>query len=956
MANEFKIKTGLLIGASTNASVTSIKDTSISITTDASSLLVTGKAVYDFVQSNQSPSYWSLDGSILAPSDDSVDVQLSAIQVGTDAGTVTVIDMDVSDAAVGVVQSYAFNIDGTPIAKVYAEGDGAAGIQEASFKVLETLYAESSIYFTGIPDVSTSYVLFYDPTSDEVTYASESAISGVTQLSALTDVSIGGSIPDGSALVYDSAASKWTYSSMITAISWGDIGGSISNQTDLYNPWLVDLSTNISNKLDNTTDTFTGILTIDGSIVVADITASGDVGISGDTAIAGNVAIGGDLTVDGSLYITNTETIDVSAAFIHLNTGLVGTPPAWMQSGLVIERGDQDPYAIIFDEDQETFRIGISPKDGSLFDDASTQAVATREDSPVDLGIAYWNNTLNRFDTSIHLRYSGGNLLVNNDISVGSQIFAPNLTASSQPALVFWNDSTGEFTQADASTIGLDTSTFISLFDTPNTYLDGSSGSAVVMNDAGDGLEFGSRIWREESDEVTLANENANVLFYQYIELEADAGIATFVDKDVTASSAIGTEETYRFNMDGTTIAEIYAESNGAGGIQEQKFISNATFQAEASVYMTAIPEVSTGYTLYYDPVTDQVTYAEASLGGGGGGDPVNQVTDGIVYWNGTNYDTSSGYTVGEAGNVVEFGLSDVSIQDRTSVNTMRFYYQNNLFLSTTNSASGLSYMYGPQSGSISLGGPSNVFFVDSSSIAMGNLADFNTYFTVQDTNATPDTILAKFKTEYSDALDIYNTGQIFCPSIGSGTTSNVIFFNDTTGEITYGSSPSGSLAGLSDVSVGGLGAAQDGSALVYNHAQAVWEYGVAGGGGDYWTLDGSTLVPTDDTVDVKLGEINVDTDAGAVTLVDMEVTSTPVAGTEESYAFNIDGSTVAKIWSEADSAGTLQEYGFVVETAQYMGDPNTNGSWRFYPDSNGDLVFEKRISGTWTEKGKFTE
>jgi hypothetical protein len=107
--------------------------------------------------------------------------------------------------------------------------------------------------------------------------------------------------------------------------------------------------------------------------------------------------------------------------------------------------------------------------------------------------------------------------------------------------------------------------------------------------------------------------------------------------------------------------------------------------------------------------------------------------------------------------------------------------------------------------------------------------------------------------------------------------------------------------------------------------------------------------------VDVKLSSIEIGTDAGAVTLVDMDVSSATI-GTEESYAFNIDGSTVAKVWSESDGTGKLQEYGFVVETAQYMGDPNTNGSWRFYPNSSGDLVFEKRISGTWTEKGKFTE
>jgi len=776
MANEFKIKTGLLIGASPTQAVTSIQDTSISIIADASSILVTGKAIYDFHSANVPTSYWTLDGSTLAPTDDTVNVQLSAIQIGTDAGTVSVIDMDVSSAGAGSEQSYSFDIDGTQIAKVYAEGDGAAGIQEPAFKVVESLYADSSVYFSAIKNASTGYVLFYNPTTNELSYETGDTGPGTTTLSGLTDTSIAGitAAQDGSAFVYDSSTQKWTYGA-ISSATWGNIDGSISDQTDI-STWLTDLSTN---KLDNTTDTLTGILTVDGSIVVKDITASGDVGITGD------VAIGGNLVVDGSLYVTNTETIDVSAAFINLNTGLVGTPPSWMQSGIVVERGSEDPYAIIFDEDQDTFRVGISPKDGSLFDDASTQAVATREDDPEADGIAYWNNTLYRMDTSVHLRYKNGNLYVNNDISVGSQIFAPNLTAASHPALVFWNDSTGEFTQADASTIGLDTSTFISLYDTPNSYdpTDASPGMAVVINDSGNGLEFGPRIWREESDEVTLANEDANVLFYQYIELEGDAGIATFVDKDVTASSAIGTEETYRFNMDGTTVAEIYAESDGAGGIQEEKFISNATFQAEASVYMTNIPDVSTSYVLFYDTTTKEVTYASQ--------------------------------------------------------------------------------------GSI------------------------------------------------------------------SGVTQ---------------------LSALTDVSIGGLGSAQDGSALVYNNAQSVWEYGVAGGaGGDYWTLDGSTLVPTDSTVDVQLSEINIGVDAGAVTLVDMDVSSA-TTGTEESYSFDIDGSTVAKVWSEAQTGGVLNKTGFVVETAQYMGDPNTNGSWRFYPDSNGDLVFEKRISGTWTEKGKFTE
>ena len=775
MANEFKIKTGLLIGPSVGSQpVTLIKDTSISITADASSILVTGKAVYDFHAANVLSSYWTLDGSTLVPTDDSVDVQLSAIQVGTDAGTVIVIDMDVSSATVGTEESYSFNIDGTPIAQVYAEGNGAGGIQEPAFKVLESLYAESSVYFTAVSEVSTGYILFYDPTTDEVTYANENVIGVITNLAALTDVSIGGTLQDGSVLSYNSTQQLWIPGARKAV--WGTISGNIADQTDV-SIWLTDLSIN---KLSTTGGILSGNLTISsGGLVVS----AGDVSFGADVDIADHLHVHGNFTVDGSFYATNVEAIDISTSFIRLNTGLTGAPPAGLQSGIVVERGTSDPYIFVFDEDFQTFRIGITVQETSThYSDASTQAVATREDSPVPFGVGYWNDALSRIDTSTGFTFDGS-LHVPNNVKIDGSLFIPSMRNSSQPALVFWNDSTGELTQSDASTLGYDTSTFISLYDTPNSYdpVDASPGMAVVINDSGDGLVFGPRIWREESDEVTLANENANVLFYQYIELEGDGGVATLIDKSVTASSAIGTEESYTFNMDGNAIAKIYAQSDGAGSIQEAKFVSSYPFLAEASVYMSGIPDVSTSYVLFYDPATDEVTYATGNATGG--------ATD---------------------------------------------------------------------------------------------------------------------------------------------------------------------LAALTDVSIGGT--IPDGSALIYNSAGSYWTYGIAGSAtGDYWTLDGSTLVPTDSTVDVKLGEINIDIDAGAVTLVDMDVSSA-TTGTEESYAFNIDGSTVAKVYGNAQTGGTLNEIGWVVETAQYMGDPQTNGSWRFYPDSNGDLVFEKRISGTWTEKGKFTE
>ena len=33
----------------------------------------------------------------------------------------------------------------------------------------------------------------------------------------------------------------------------------------------------------------------------------------------------------------------------------------------------------------------------------------------------------------------------------------------------------------------------------------------------------------------------------------------------------------------------------------------------------------------------------------------------------------------------------------------------------------------------------------------------------------------------------------------------------------------------------------------------------------------------------------------------------------------------------------------------------NTNGAWRFYVNSDGNLVFERRESGSWVQKGMWT-
>ena len=47
--------------------------------------------------------------------------------------------------------------------------------------------------------------------------------------------------------------------------------------------------------------------------------------------------------------------------------------------------------------------------------------------------------------------------------------------------------------------------------------------------------------------------------------------------------------------------------------------------------------------------------------------------------------------------------------------------------------------------------------------------------------------------------------------------------------------------------------------------------------------------------------------DAGFVTAMDLPVSATPAAGTQESYTFKIDGVSFLKVYAEADSAGGIQ-------------------------------------------------
>ena len=112
----------------------------------------------------------------------------------------------------------------------------------------------------------------------------------------------------------------------------------------------------------------------------------------------------------------------------------------------------------------------------------------------------------------------------------------------------------------------------------------------------------------------------------------------------------------------------------------------------------------------------------------------------------------------------------------------------------------------------------------------------------------------------------------------------------------------------------------------------------------DAFVVDGSADAVTFG-VPVELGNIEIEEDSGVVTLVDMSVSASPAAGTEESYIFALDATPILTIYSEADSAGGIQQAGLKLENgAMIANKQNTDidtgtETVDSFPDTYGDAA-----------------
>jgi len=82
-----------------------------------------------------------------------------------------------------------------------------------------------------------------------------------------------------------------------------------------------------------------------------------------DVQIADSLTVAGNLTVNGTLTSLDTTNLDIEDNLFQLNAGLTGSPVN--DSGMLINRGNQDNGIFMWDESVDKFTLGLTTADGT---------------------------------------------------------------------------------------------------------------------------------------------------------------------------------------------------------------------------------------------------------------------------------------------------------------------------------------------------------------------------------------------------------------------------------------------------------------------------------------------------------------------------------------------------------------------------------------------------------------
>lgn len=291
-----------------------------------------------------------------------------------------------------------------------------------------------------------------------------------------------------------------------------------------------------------------------------------------------NLQLTGDLTVEGNLYvlgnasILDTNIIEFEDNIILLNRLETGSGITLNQAGFEIERGTLENYKIVFNESDDTFRIGFA---------SSTQAVATREDVPLLNGVMIWDSVNSRLNSSNAINidlsldsttnstsHTSGNLVIDGGIGIAKDVFIKgilNLEGTNNTSVsILYNDNSNNMNIKSVSdiyittgnTIGIPFNKSISFGSTDQSVSCNSVNNDLNINGLGNiniTLQTGKRIaipnqipisFSTQNEKIyTDSSNNMVVAGNQDVELRPGTNKKVFVPVDIPISFGTASQQ-----------------------------------------------------------------------------------------------------------------------------------------------------------------------------------------------------------------------------------------------------------------------------------------------------------------------------------------------------------------------------------------------------------------------------
>ncbi len=271
-----------------------------------------------------------------------------------------------------------------------------------------------------------------------------------------------------------------------------------------------------------------------------------------------------------------------------LNNYSVGIASSTPWGRFSVEQGtSSQPVFVVADQGTSTPHLLVDPRGyvgvgtssptnlfsvaGSIFVGASATSTFTSGLQTTVLNITSTSAT-STFANGITL--SGGCLLVGGSC-LGSPSIGGTLTSATAGSVLF--AGSGTFAQDNSNFYWDDTNNRFGLSSsTPTAKLTISAESGDTENLLVVASSTENYFSISSTGTTTISNLNTGALSF-----DTNAGFVTAFDLPVTSSAAAGTIEAYAFMSDASTTAVVYAESDGAGGVQNQRFGVGTTTPTE---------------------------------------------------------------------------------------------------------------------------------------------------------------------------------------------------------------------------------------------------------------------------------------------------------------------------------------------------------------------------------------